>query len=222
MLIYAVIGTLVVALLIFLACRYFRNHCLECKKRTDWDKYDSCKACNAEHEARVSKHREEMTGRMIAVTHEVLAQSRAETEEFGFSDYDFLDRPCMVCSPGRTTSHRELFRERGLAGNPQACQDYYWNTHVPLARKAHKDRESKKFWKRWLYIPPTKEEEEAVSRVSWWLKNALSAGRDDLAQLREYRTYHEKPDHWMDMTTKQLMERRLSRAKKALDLNIDR
>src|SRR3989338_3854766 len=90
---------------------------------------------------------------------------------------------------------------------------------VRLARKAHKDRESKKFWKRWLYIPPTKEEEEAVSRVSWWLKNALSAGRDDLAQLREYRTYHEKPDHWMDMTTKQLMERRLSRAKKALDLN---
>src|SRR3989338_3854764 len=120
MLIYAVIGTLVVALLIFLACRYFRNHCLECKKRTDWDKYDSCKACNAEHEALVSKHREEMTGRMIAVTHEVLAQSRAETEEFGFSDYDFLDRPCMVCSPGKKGAQRSRVKEilEALAVHP--------------------------------------------------------------------------------------------------------
>ena len=214
---YVLIFTLVSALLVLWIRNYLRNHCLECKKRTDWDKYASCEVCSAEHKARIERHRSDGLKRMIAATKEVLEKSHVDQEEFGFSDYDLLDKPCTVCVTGPPKSHREIFRERGLSGNPQACSDHLWNTHFPLSIKAHNERESRKFWKRWLYIPPTAREEAAVGRISWMLQNTLLAGSEDQARP-EYRTYHEKPDHWMYMSTTRLLGRRLTRIKSALGI----
>lgn len=46
------------------------------------------------------------------------------------------------------------------------------------------------------------------------LQNVLFEGREDIALLRKYKPYVEKPDYWMDMTTKQLLKRRFSQIKK--------
>lgn len=214
MLLYIVILVLIFTLLILLLRSYLHTHYRGCSKQTDCGIHDTCTECDTEHEARVAKHREESAERIRSITREVFERSEAEIKEFGFSDYELLDKPCSVCVTGQPKSHREIFRERGLAGNPQACWDFIWNTHFPLSKKAHKKRESKKFWKKWLYVPPTPQEEEAVGRISWMLKNILI----EEPELRKHRAYREEPDHWMHMTTKQLLERRLARIKSAFGI----
>lgn len=221
MLTYVAVSLIGFLLFALWARNYLRNHCLECKKRTDWGKYDTCLECKAGNEARVLRHRKKVTENMCAAMNEAYGRVVADEKEFGFSDWDILDRPCTVCVPGSTKSHREIFRELGLAGDPRACQRYWFTTHLPLSKKSHRERESKKFWKRWLYVRPTAAEEAAVGRIGWLLKNTLLGGREDLALLREYRTYREDPDHWMNMTTKALLERRLRHAKSMLGIGRD-
>lgn len=211
------IGIVAVVLLAGLCLRhYFLNHCLECKKRTDWKKYDSCDECKTKHEARVKEYEKEHEERVRAMIHEMFERTEADQKEFGFSDWEFLDKPCTLCGEGEPKTHRVIMRERGFSGDHKKCWDFIWNTHMSLSRKAHEERESRKFWKRWLYIPASKEEEAAIGRLSWKLQNMLSEGLEGAASLREYEPYTEKPDHWMDMTVKQLLRRRLAHAKNAL------
>jgi len=221
MLIYIAIFILVCFSLALWVRNYLRNHCLECKKRTDWGKYDSCQECKASHEARIEQHKKEYEERIRTMIHESLKQVHADQKEFGYSDGDLLDMPCALCTDGAPKTHRKIVRERGFSGDHKKCWDFMFNTHFPLSRKARVERESLKFWKRWLYIPPSKSEVQAIACMRWRLQNILFEGCEDLARLREYKPYIEKPDHWIDMTTKQLLKRRFSRAIGALGLGDD-
>ena len=229
MLVYAVIFAFVSLSLTLWVWSYLRNHCLKCRKRTNWGKYDVCQECRAGHEARTRELEEEREKRTRAEVYEMLERPKADRKEFGFSERDFLDVPCALCTSGAPKTHREIMRERGFSGDHKKCWDFVWNTHFSLSQKAHKERESRKFWKRWLYVPPSKGEAGAIGYIRyeaetimrirwtlWMLQNTLSAGHENPACLREYASCVEKSDHWMDMTTKQLLERRLSHLKNAL------
>lgn len=142
--------------------------------------------------------------RMVAIMLEVDDRCRAAENEFGV-DAEFIFEECRLCGSGRRLTHGEIMREQGLSGDYQGSHDFLRNTHLRLVREKFERNNAWKFWKRWLYLPPTKEEEEESRRFALKVLRML-VDDPDLESRMSRRTRDHSKD-WMRQSTWSLLKR---------------